>query len=155
MNLGPTQTGISVAEVARREGVDISGGVSVSVQPFASSNDNQRCGFHWILHEWLKLDPAITDKLGEAVRGKNPYERLKSAVLIGKFGGVELTDRHGNRIVKPLVRTTQRWDEDLMDYRRKKISKSNYSALVEYRARKYEGGMTVLPEMDPRFKEAA
>ena len=71
-------------------------GVVVDIsQAKGSQSDEQRAGWHWLLDQWLELDPEIAkDK-----------EDLKTNLLIAKFGGVHLIDQYGNQSVKPLLRS--------------------------------------------------
>ena len=103
-------------------------------------SDQQRKGFHWLLKQWLLLHSP--DKSVH-------FERLKSNVLTTKFGAVRMLDEHGNVHLIPLRRTTQIWDWDLHSYKKKKLSRSLYTDLIEhvYRVAAEDGDQ--LPEMLP------
>ena len=149
MNLGGAQMSMTVAEVAEREGVEVGcGGVSVTVEPVApESSDPQQRGWHWLLHQWLLIDPEIAANL----------EALKSRLLILMWGCCRVSDRHGNETLIPLRRTTQQWSWDVVPprYVKKKLTRQLYTELVEFTYQKAAEDGTVLPDMDPRFKEAA
>ena len=103
-------------------------------------SDKQRRGWHWLLGEWLKLDPGVA---------KN-QDMLKTRVLIACFGGARVTDQHGNETTIPIIRTTQVFDFDRGGYRRKQLSKGLYTDLVEFT---YNiAAPTVLPEMRAEYK---
>jgi hypothetical protein len=101
--------------------------------------DEQRSGWHWLLSEWLRLDPGVAKNL----------EQLKTRVLIAKFGAAKVTDTHGNETLIPLRRTTQIWDWDRSGYRRKLLSRTLYIDLIDetYRLAAQDG--IVLPILEP------
>ena len=144
MNLGPAQTGITVAEVARREGVDISGGVSVILNPLCQSSDSQRQGWHWLLGEWLKLDPVVAKNM----------EALKTRLLIIKFGAINVSDKHGNESLIAARRTTQFWSWETVPpgYVRQQLSKELYTELVEFTYQMAAQDNIVLPDMLKKYE---
>ena len=100
-----------------------------------SHTDEQRQGFHWLLGEWLKLDPGAAKNM----------EQLKSQVLIATFGAVKITDPHGNELLMPVKRTTQEWDWDSVSYKKKAMTREQYTQLIESA---YRLGPKDLPEME-------
>lgn len=115
-------------------------GIVLSAEPVKEhQTDEQRAGFHWLLSQWLELDPHVARNL----------ERLKTKVLMAKFGAAKVTDQAGNETFIPLRRTTQQWDWELPGYRRKLLSKALYVELIDetYRLAAEDG--IVLPEMEP------
>ena len=112
------------------------------VQPLTQgSSDKQRKGFHWLLREWLKIEPNAA---------KN-FETLKTEMLKIKFGVIRIRDDYGNVGFKPLRRTTQIWDEDAMGYRRKKLSKKLYTELIEETYYTASQDDIDLPDMLPEY----
>lgn len=144
--LGPSQLNITVAALAERSGVSPSSlGLGVELAPLGEQTDDQRKGWHWLLGQWLELDPDIA---------KN-REALKTRLLIAMFGAIKVTDRHGNESYIAARRTTQYWDWDMVppNYRRKKLSKQLYSDLVHFTYDLAAEDGTNLPEMKKEHKE--
>ena len=115
-------------------------GVVLSCEPAKEHHtDEQRAGFHWLLSEWLKIDPGVARNL----------EDLKTKVLIAKFGAAKVTDQHGNEALIPLRRTTQLWDWDLPGYKKKLLSKALYVELIDFAYNVAADDGIILPELEP------
>ena len=129
----------TVTDLLRRQGIDPdTWAVNVDVWADEIENsDDQREGWHLLLSEWFKLDPAIAKNV----------DQLKTKVLMLKFGAAKVTDQHGNETFIPLRRSTQVFDFDKGGYRRKKLSKKLYSELIEFTYELAAQDGTVLPEL--------
>lgn len=141
VNVGSAQYDRPLIELAPQI-ADVRPGVKLTLTKISNDqSDQQRKGFHWLLHQWLILEsPHI------------PFERLKSNVLTTMFGAAKMIDEHGNEHFIPLRRTTQIWDWDLHSYKNKKLSRDLYTDLIEhvYRLAAQDGDQ--LPEMLPEHK---
>lgn len=121
-------------------------GIVLSAEPVLEhQTDEQRAGFHWLLSQWLDLDPG-------AARSE---EDLKSRVLIAKFGGAKVTDQHGNEALIPVRRTTQLWDWDKPGYKRKLLSKALYIELIDFVYQTAAEDGVILPELEPDVRKRA
>ena len=109
------------------------------------SSGKQRRGWHWLLDQWLQMDPGVAEN----------KEALKTRLLILMWGAAKVTDRHGNETLIALRRTTQFWDWDMTPpgYRKKKLSKALYTELVEYTYDMAAKDDILLPEMLPEFAD--
>lgn len=107
-------------------------------------SDKQRKGWHWLLDQWLQVDPQIAAN----------KEALKTRLLIAMFGAITVTDMHGNRSFIAARRTTQYWDWDMVppNYRRKKLTKQLYSDLVHFTYDMAAEDGTQLPEMKKEYR---
>ena len=122
------------------EAVDLPLGIVLSCEPAKEhQTDQQRAGWHWLLSEWLEIDPGVARNL----------EELKTFVLIAKFGAAKVTDEHGNEAFIPLRRTTQLWDWDRAGYKRKLLSKALYVELIDFTYQMAAQDDVVLPELEP------
>ena len=112
-------------------------------QDHEDSSGKQRRGWHWLLGKWLELDPGVA---------KN-QEALKTRLLILNWGALKVTDRHGNETLIALRRTTKYWDWESTPpgYRRKKVSKQDYTDLVQFTYDIASLDGVYLPKLDPRF----
>lgn len=122
------------------EAVDLPLGIVLSAEPVREhQTDEQRAGFHWLLSEWIAIDPDVA-------RGA---EDLKTRVLIAKFGAAKVTDSHGNEAFIPVRRTTQIWDWDAPGYKRKLLSRALYVELIDLTYKLAAEDGVILPEMEP------
>ena len=109
-----------------------------SIKP--QHTDVQRQGFHWLLEQWLRLDPKVA-------RGK---EALKSSVLMSMWGVIRVIDPYGNETLKPFKRTTREWCSDSGSYVDKPLTVEQYSDLIEHTYRMADP--IVLPKMLTKFR---
>ncbi len=111
MNLGLAQTGITVAEVARREGVDIGPrGISVTIKPLTKAQTESQRGIYWAsLHEFGEY-------LGYTKRESETF--LHNAVLCYAYG-VKETKRIGGSVV------------EIPNQRSSKANRDEYSELIQ------------------------
>lgn len=122
------------------EAAELPLGIVLSAEPVKEhQTDEQRAGFHWLLSEWIAVDPGVARNL----------EDLKTRVLIAKFGAAKVTDAHGNEAFIPVRRTTQVWDWDAPGYKRKLLSKALYVELIDLTYKLASEDGVILPEMEP------
>lgn len=118
-------------------------GVVISAEPVRDrQTDDQRAGWHWLLEQWLDIDPSIAKSA----------EALKTAVLVAKFGAVKVTDKAGNEAYLPLRRTTQEWSWDIPGYKKKLLSRALYTELIDYTYQMAAEDGVVLPDLEPDVK---
>lgn len=111
-------------------------GFRITLETIKPSNtDEQRRGFHWLLKQWLKLDPGIA----------KDEEALKEKLCKATFGVAKVYDEHGNEYLKAAVRTTRVWDHATCEYRAKQMTRDQYTQLIES---VYRLGPSELPEME-------
>lgn len=121
-------------------------GIVLSAEPVKErQTDKQRESFHFLLSEWLKIDPAVARNL----------EDLKTKVLIAKFGAAQVTDQHGNIAFIPVRRTTTVFDWDLPGYKRKLLSRALYIELIDYVYQACAEDGIILPELEPDVRKRA
>jgi len=126
------------------EAVALPLGIVLSAEPAKEhQTDEQRSGWHWLLGEWLKLDPGVAPTA----------EKLKTKLLIGRFGAATVTDQYGNVTFIPLRRTTQIWDWDMGGYRRKLLSRALYVELIDFTYRMASEDGVILPELEPDVRK--
>lgn len=139
IKLAGQQLQMSVARLYP-EALDLPLGIVLSAEPAREhQTDEQRAGFHWLLSQWLSLDPSVA---------RNPDD-LKTKILIAKFGAAKVTDRHGNEALIPLRRTTQIWDWDIPGYKRKLLSRALYIELIDFVYGMAADEGVVLPDLEP------
>ena len=140
-NVGAAQYNQTLLELVPQI-ADVRPGVKLTLTKISNDqSDQQRKGFHWLLHQWQLLNP----KLGK-------LERLKSNMLTIMFGAARMVDDYGNEHLIPLVRTTQIWDWEIHAYRKKKLSRGLYTDLIECVYRRAGEIGDVLPEMSLEHK---
>ena len=112
-------------------------------QDHDDSSGKQRKGWHWLLGKWLKMDSRVAEN----------REALKTRLLILMWGGIRVSDKYGNESLIAARRTTQYWDWEMTPpgYRRKKISKQDYTDLVQFTYDMAAFDKTYLPELKPEF----
>lgn len=103
-----------------------------------AQTDEQRKGWHFLLQRWAEIDPVTTGGM----------EKLKTKVLLLKFGAAKVEDRHGNEALIPLRRTTQIFDWDIPGYRRKLLSKKLYTELIDFTYRLAADSGVLLPDLE-------
>lgn len=126
------------------EAKDLPLGIVLSADPVREhQTDKQRAGWHWLLSEWIAIDPTVARGL----------EDLKTKVLIAHFGAAKVTDGHGNEAFIPVRRTTQSWSWNRPGYKRDLLSKSAYIDLIDatYRIAAEDG--VVLPDLEPDVRK--
>lgn len=114
------------------------------VQEQPDHTDKQRGGFHWLLSKWLEINP----------RAARDSEQLKTHILKLHFGVMRITDDHGNELLLPLKRTTQEWSWDKGRYVKKQLTMDQYRELIDHTYQLAAEHGTVLPDLDPDYKEA-
>lgn len=137
--LAGNQLDMTIARVFP-EAKDLPLGIVLSAEPVkARRTDQQNDGWHWLLSQWLEMDPGIARDL----------EQLKTKVLIAHFGAAKVTDSHGNEAFIPVRRTTQAWDWNLPGYKRSLLSRSAFIDLIDatYRLASEDG--LILPDLEP------
>ena len=149
VNVGSSQFERPLIELAPQI-ADVRPGVKLTLTKISNDqSDQQRKGFHWLLHQWQVLaSPTIP-----ASSTNVPFERLKSNILTSMFGAARMIDEHGNEHYIPLRRTTQIWDWDLHSYKNKKLSRELYTDLIEYVYRLAAQDGDQLPDMLPEHKQ--
>ena len=112
-------------------------------QDHEDSSRKQRKGWHWLLGKWLKMDGGVAEN----------REALKTRLLILMWGAIRVSDKHGNESLIAIRRTTQYWDWEMTPpgYRRKKISKQDYTDLVQFTYDMAAMDRIHLPDLDPEY----
>ena len=111
-------------------------GITVQVDPIKPAyTREEEAGFHLLLTEWLRMDPGIT--IG--------VERLKEIVCRGMWGSIRLVGPHGQDEYVAARRTTRRWDVERKEYVRSKLSREEYSELIDFVYRMAAEDGIVLP----------
>ena len=119
-------------------------GVVVTIgQVKSSHSDLQRRGFHWLLRQWLRLDPCVSSSL----------DQLKDHIYKNHFGVFRLFDEHGNEYFKALRTTTTEWSWDNCAYVSRSLSKELYTGLIEYVYHMAAEDDVVLPDLDPMYNK--
>lgn len=115
-------------------------GVVLTAEPVREhQSDEQRAGWHWLLGQWLELDPGVAKSA----------EALKTFLLTAKFGAVKVTDDAGNEAYLPLRRTTQEWSWDIPGYKRKLLPKALYVELIDFTYNLAAEDGVILPPLEP------
>jgi hypothetical protein len=113
-------------------------GITVQVDPIKPAyTREEESGLHWLLTEWLRMDPGIT--IG--------VERLKEIVCRGMWGSIRLVGPHGQDEYVAARRTTRRWDVERKEYVRSKLSREEYAELIDFVYRMAAEDGIVLPTL--------
>lgn len=128
------------------DSIDVRMGVRVTIESVKPDYTRQEeAGFHWLLSEWLRLDPELSYSL----------EDLKEYVCAAKWGVVRLVGPGGQEKLIASRRTTRKWDHDAMtpDGRRgayvpTKLSREEYAELMDFTQGMAAEKGVVLPDCD-------
>lgn len=121
------------------DSIDVRMGVRVTIESVKPDYTRQEeAGFHWLLSEWLRLDPELSYSL----------EDLKESVCTAMWGAVRLVGPGGQEKLIASRRTTRKWDHDEKAYVAAKLSREEYAELIDFTHHMAAHDGVVLPDCD-------
>lgn len=120
-------------------------GITLEVNPIKPQyTREEENGFHWLLEQWMKLDPRITYSLSD----------LKEDVCKAMWGVVRVVGPFGQERLIAARRTTRVWDHDKREYVKARLTREMYAELIDFTYRIAAEDGTVLPIMEASCAQA-